>query len=107
MIKKLNQNVILAGHLNNGFNVINKHHVFILPSLYEGCSLSALEAMAAGIPCLFSEVPGLKDLGKTNAFYFNPTSIDEIKNAIIDLYFNWSKLSILSEKNKKRWLRKN
>lgn len=39
---------------------------YIMPSAYEGVSISALEAMATGISCLFTDVPGLRDFKKYN-----------------------------------------
>lgn len=35
--------------------------IFVMPSLYEGFGLAAVEALATGIPSIFSEVPGLND----------------------------------------------
>lgn len=36
--------------------------LYIMPSVYEGVGISALEAIATGISCLLTDVPGLKDL---------------------------------------------
>ena len=43
---------------------LHEHHVFILPSYREGMSRSILEAMAAGLPIIASDVPGCRDLVK-------------------------------------------
>lgn len=37
--------------------------IYVMPSLYEGMSIAAIEALAVGKPSIFAEVPGLKDLG--------------------------------------------
>ena len=34
---------------------------YIMPSLYEGNSLAAAEALCTGVPCIFSRSPGLRD----------------------------------------------
>lgn len=39
--------------------------VYLMPSKYEGFSISALEAIATGMPCLLTEVPGLRDLARS------------------------------------------
>jgi glycosyltransferase involved in cell wall biosynthesis len=36
--------------------------LFAMPSLYEGFSVAALEALASGLPSLFADVGGLRDL---------------------------------------------
>ena len=52
-----------------------------MPSLWEGFGLSAIEAMNACLSCLFSNVPGLKDLidkDGNEAFLINPLDHDMI-----------------------------
>jgi glycosyltransferase involved in cell wall biosynthesis len=65
----------LAGHLGvsdrirflgGGADIRELHaaaDVFVMPSLYEGVSIAALEAMGSGLPVIFTEVPGLRDFG--------------------------------------------
>jgi glycosyltransferase involved in cell wall biosynthesis len=36
--------------------------LYVMPSLFEGMSIAALEALGSGTPCLFAESPGLVDL---------------------------------------------
>lgn len=35
---------------------------YVMPSRHEGLPISALEALVSGLPCLFTDVPGLSDL---------------------------------------------
>jgi len=49
--------------------------VFVMPSLYEGFSVAALEALASGLAALFAFVGGLRDLGEVYPalWYAEPT----------------------------------
>ena len=48
--------------------------LYVMPSMHEGCPISAIEAVAAGVPALFSKVPGLSDFSAIfdGLFYCKP-----------------------------------
>ena len=58
---------------------------FVNFSLEEGFGLPLLEALASGIPCAVSDIQAYKDLGKNFPIYANPTSINEMKEALSKL----------------------
>ena len=47
--------VIFTGVRNDVNRLLQAMDVFVLPSLYEGLSVVAVEAQAAGLPCIFSD----------------------------------------------------
>lgn len=52
--------------------------LFVFPSLYEGFGLPVLEAMAAGVPVITSNVSSLPEVVGHGAYLVNPMNIDEI-----------------------------
>lgn len=56
---------------------------FCLPTLKEGCSNAIVEALAAGLPVISSDLPFNEDiLNETNSIKIAPMNIDQIANAI-------------------------
>ena len=53
----LGDHLIMPGHVSDPQRWVAAFDVAVLPSLYEGFSLSMLEFMAAGKPCVFSDHP--------------------------------------------------
>lgn len=64
--------------------------VFLFSSLQEGLPRSTMEAMAAGLPCVISDIRGNRDLienGK-GGYLINPNDAESFSNAIIKLKNN-------------------
>lgn len=79
--------VTFCGWTPNAREILVAADLFVMPSLYEGFSIAALEAIGLGLPCLLSRVDGLRDLESIfpNLIY---TTIDasEIAEAIRSFY---------------------
>ncbi|MCU3875328.1 glycosyltransferase family 4 protein [Enterobacter hormaechei subsp. xiangfangensis] len=58
--------IILLGWRNDIAEILSLSDVFILPSKWEGMPLAILEAQAAGLPCIASDIAGNKSLIKDN-----------------------------------------
>jgi glycosyltransferase involved in cell wall biosynthesis len=54
--------VSLPGVFDNVDDLLAAADLFVLPSLQEGLSVSLLEAMAAGLPVVATDIPGNRDL---------------------------------------------
>jgi glycosyltransferase involved in cell wall biosynthesis len=59
--------------------------LLVYPSLYEGFGLPLLEAMAAGIPVITSNVSSLPEVAGTAALMVDPESVDQLAAAMVRL----------------------
>jgi glycosyltransferase involved in cell wall biosynthesis len=57
----------------------------VFPSLYEGFGQPPLEAMACGCPVAASRAGALPEVCGSAARYFDPMSVDDIADAILDV----------------------
>jgi glycosyltransferase involved in cell wall biosynthesis len=55
---------------------------YVLPTLYEGFCLPLIEAMASGTPVVSSNTTAVPEIAGEAAVLVNPTSVDEIADAI-------------------------
>ncbi|MDD4990311.1 MAG: glycosyltransferase family 4 protein [Candidatus Pacebacteria bacterium] len=64
--------------------ILNKAEIFILSSFYEGCPKTLLEAMACSLPCIATNVEGIKEIivHKENGFLCQTDSAS-IRTAIL------------------------
>lgn len=73
--------------------------VYVLPSLYEGFGLPALEAFASGVPLAASQSSSLPEIcGENNAVFFDPKNPQDIAQKIADLIKDKEKMAELRER---------
>lgn len=67
-------------------NWLNRSRLFILPSLYEGHPKTLIEAMAAGLPVIGTDVPGIREvLTHLKTGWLCPADAKGIREAIEEL----------------------
>ena len=83
----LQKEVKLLGKIDNVEDYLAKSHVFLLTSRYEGLPLCILEAMAAGLPVVSSNVGGVPDIVKEGetGLLFEPDDMSALTNAMIQM----------------------
>jgi glycosyltransferase involved in cell wall biosynthesis len=65
----LSDKVKLAGEVKDAYRYLRAFDVFVLPSIYEGLSISLIETLIAGVPALASNVGGNAEiLGEKNVY---------------------------------------
>ena len=82
-------------------NYLCNADIFVMSSLYEGVPLSILEAMAAGLPVVSTDVGGIKDIVTDNGILVPSEDSLAMEEAILKLINN---PSLREEKGKKSLL---
>ena len=101
---KLKGQVFLLGFQNNIPELLNYCDTFILSSFREGLSLALMEAMAAGLPIIASDIRGNRDLisHSFNGLLFNPRNHIKLASHISFLYNNPNLRKEFSLESKRR-----
>ncbi len=86
----LSDNVHFAGQKCDIVPYLNKADLFVLPSRYEGLGIAALEAMAAGVPVIASNIGGPREIifDDFNGFLFERENHEELADKIEYFYKN-------------------
>ncbi len=69
----LGRNVTFVGYLDEPSHIqqlLNSSKMFLFPSTNEGFARAVAEAMAAGVPCIISDIPNMRELYEGAAVLF-------------------------------------
>lgn len=79
--------VTFHGFVGGGqkISLLEKAHVFILPSWNEGLPIAILEAMSYGCAIISTPVGGIPEVVKENGVLVHPGNKDEIAKAIVSM----------------------
>jgi glycosyltransferase involved in cell wall biosynthesis len=88
--------VIFKGSANNVNELLVNYDVYVLPSMFEGFGIAAVEAMVVGLPLLLSNLNVLRSVTMGNALFFDindPMSLVKLIKEIFNGKYDLNKLS--------------
>lgn len=75
--------------------------LYVMPSRYEGISITTIEAMACGIPAVLYDVPGLRDFNAgAERCVLIPEGAERLAEAVVSLYRDPSRQALLAGRAK-------
>jgi len=85
----VSSSVIFTGFRKDVARVLSAFDVFVLPSFFEGCPLSLLEAMAAGRCIVATDIPSIREIVQRHeTLLFNSGDINMLEKALFRLYYD-------------------
>jgi glycosyltransferase involved in cell wall biosynthesis len=80
----LGERVVLAGYVPDAHvaPLLKNAELLVFPTLYEGFGLPLLEAQELGVPVACSRTASLPEIAGDSALFFDPTSVEEMTEAI-------------------------
>jgi glycosyltransferase involved in cell wall biosynthesis len=72
----------------------------VFPSQEEGFGLAILEAMAAGLPCILSDLPALRENFNDSAIFVKPNDVEGFAQAELALLHDHDRFKLLQKKGK-------
>lgn len=96
----LQDRIITTGYIpdEHVMSLLGCSDAFCFPSLYEGFGLPILDAQSVGVPVASSNAASLPEIAGDGAMFFNPTSVNSMARALIDVLTNDTVRTTLVEK---------
>lgn len=84
---KAKDKVILAGFIPDDelAQIYQASQAYIFPSLSEGFGLTGIEAMAAGLPVVCSDIPVFREIYNDAVLYFDPYDVNDMVQKITEI----------------------
>jgi glycosyltransferase involved in cell wall biosynthesis len=76
--------IMFHGIVSNVHEWMGASDTFVMPSRWEGLPLAGIEACGTGIPCVFSEIDPLRELGYAAAAFFPVGNIDALSDRLVE-----------------------
>lgn len=97
----LNDRVVFLGNRADAVEIMKSSNILVLSSGYEGLSMFCLEAFAASVPLIASDVNGIRDLVLNNGILFEHGNSQELAHCIEHLANNPLLYHEITERSKK------
>ena len=99
----LERNVTTSGFVSDQevIRLLKSSRIFVFPSTAEGFGLVVAEAMAAGLPCILSNLPALKENFHSAAVFVEPKDSEGLAKAILALLIDPKKCREIETKGQK------
>ncbi len=96
----ISDRIRFVGFQKNPLHFLTEADMFLLPSLYEGLPGVLIEAMAAEVPCIASNIPGNNELviHKETGLLFEPGSYEQLAAAVVQLAENQRETEVMVQK---------
>ncbi len=84
---ELERAVTLMGHRSDVNSLLAAADIFVFPSRFEGLPGALIEAEAAGLPVVCSDIPNNREVAVEgrNAIYFAVNDADQLKDGLVQL----------------------
>ena len=96
--------VTLTGWISraNLYDLYDRALACVYPSTFEGFGMPALEALAAGVPLLCSDIPPLREVAADCALFFNPLEEDDLAQGLTRIVADEALRANLTRKGRER-----
>lgn len=94
------------GHRNDIYRILMASDVFVLPSLYEGIGGVSIEAQAAGLPIICSDIEVFKEVMKENEYveFFELSNFEDLGKKLVKLAESPSLREKMGKEGRKNFL---
>jgi glycosyltransferase involved in cell wall biosynthesis len=99
-IDRSGASVRLMGRSEDMSKVLPDYDAYIMPSIFEGYGIAPMEAIAAGLPVLLSDLPVFREITEGVPVYFNPEDVQSIAGAISYCAANWNEVKERAKRGK-------
>ncbi|MBS1488889.1 MAG: glycosyltransferase family 4 protein [Bacteroidetes bacterium] len=98
-------NVRLMGKTDQIHNLLPQYDLYLISSSYEGFGIAPLEAMAAGLPVLVSDIPVFREVIGSAALYFDLNNENSLANTLRNIMDGTVSLKGLSAAGREQAIR--